>query len=55
MESNILDYRIAFDQGTGNFAILASGLISTFYTTTGLNPGLTYKFKVAARNSLGYS
>lgn len=51
----VLDYRIIFDQGINSYAILASGVQSASFTATGLTPGLTYKFKVGARNSFGYS
>lgn len=51
----LLDYRITFDQGNGNFVQLVSGLTSTSYTVTGLTAGNTYQFKVQARNSFDYS
>lgn len=53
--SNILDYRISYDQGSGNFVILASQVSSKSYTATGLTNGQTYSFKIEARNLKGYS
>jgi len=35
--------------------VIASGVVSTSFTATGLTPGLTYAFKVSARNALGHS
>lgn len=49
------DYKISFDQGTNNFVPLASGVSTTSYLVTNLIAGTTYKFKVQARNSFGYS
>jgi len=34
---------------------LASGVLQTTYTATGLTYGLVYKFKVEAQNGFGYS
>lgn len=52
----ILDYRVSFDLSTGNYVELASGVTNRFYTTTNtLVAGQTYRFKVEARNSVGYS
>ena len=54
--SSIIDYRISYDQSTGEFVHLESGVIGQSYTTTVLlTPGAVYKFKVEARNSVGYS
>jgi hypothetical protein len=50
-----IDYRINFDQAIGSYIIRASGIATKSYTTTGLTAGLTYKFKVEARNSFDYS
>ncbi len=52
----IIDYRVSYDQSTGIYVVLASGLTSRSYTrTVPLTPGASYNFKVEARNSVGYS
>lgn len=52
----IIDYRVSYDQATGNYVELASGLTVQGYTTSvTLTAGRTYSFKVEARNSVGYS
>ncbi len=55
--SAIIDYRIFYDNGLGNgvFVELVSGLTTTSYTAIGLTSGLTYTFRVQARNVYGYS
>ncbi len=53
--SPVRDFRITYDQSTGVFEVLASGLIQTAYTATGLTAGNTYRFRVESRNSYGYS
>jgi type II secretory pathway component GspD/PulD (secretin) len=42
----IFDYTVSFDQGTGVYIVLASGVLNTNYTAINLVPGLVYKFKV---------
>jgi len=51
----ILDYRVSYDQGTAVWVDLEEGITQKQYTATGLDQGLTYKFKVEARNEVGYS
>lgn len=51
----VLDYRISFDQGSGQDTPLETGVQSLTYTTHSLIPGVTYRFTVAARNDHGYS
>lgn len=52
----ILDYRVYFDQSTNNWIELEDSITTRSYTTTTtLIRGRTYKFKVQARNSVGYS
>ena len=52
----ILDYRIMWDQSTGNWVTLASGVIGTSYTTTTtLTASHNYRFKIESRNAFGYS
>jgi hypothetical protein len=50
----VLDYRISYDQATGVWVNLASSTV-TAYTALSLTGGLTYKFRVEARNSVGFS
>lgn len=51
----VIDYRIAWDQGTGEEAILIDKVLTQSYTVTGLVSSVTYKFKVQSRNSFGFS
>ena len=52
----IIDYRITYDQSTGNFVTLATGVLTKSYATTNtLISGRTYKFYIEARNTVGYS
>lgn len=54
--ATVEDYRITYDQGGSTYIDLATGVTSTSYTTTiTLTPGTTYKFKIEARNTYGYS
>ena len=38
----VIDFTIWFDQGTSNFVILASNVLTTSYTATALTGGVTY-------------
>ena len=50
------DYTVAYDQATGVWAVLATGLTETEYiTSVGLAPGSTYNFRVYSRSSVGLS
>lgn len=51
----VLDYRISFDQSTDTWITLATAITNTYYTKGDLITGNTYKFKVEARNAVGYS
>lgn len=51
----VIDYRIWYDQGINTYAVLAIGVLTEYYTTTSLQTGTVYKFKVEARNAFGYS
>lgn len=52
----IIDYRIWYDQSIGNYVILAEHVTNKFYTTqVPLLKGKTYRFKIQAENSVGYS
>jgi Fibronectin type III domain len=53
--SPIIDYRILYSIGSGDFTVLRYGINSNSFVATGLNTGTTYKFKVQARNAQGYS
>lgn len=53
--SPIIDYRVFYDQGTGTWISLKTGITSTSYTVTGLTASQLYVFKVQARNIMGYS
>jgi hypothetical protein len=52
--NSIIDYQVWYDQGSDDFIILASNIVEREYTATSLYSGVTYKFKVKARNSVGY-
>ena len=51
----VIDYTVQYDQGLDVFTTLVSGLAATSYTVTGLTIGITYNFRVKARNSFGES
>ena len=52
----LIDYNVFYDQGTGSFTQLATGITNKFYETTlVVIAGSTYVFKVQARNSVGIS
>jgi hypothetical protein len=52
----ILDYAISYDQATGTWIDLVTGITDDFYTTTiSLTAGGTYSFKIRARNAVGFS
>jgi len=51
----VQDYRITYDQSSGEYTVIASGVNLRTYTATGLIAGHTYKFKVESRNIYGYS
>jgi hypothetical protein len=53
--SSVIDYRVSYDNAVGTFVVLASNVVGTTYTATGLNYGLIYTFHVEARNEFGYS
>jgi hypothetical protein len=56
--SGIIDYRVSFDQGTGDFTVIGDTFTSTYFTTTALQnieSGEEYQFYVEARNAIGYS
>jgi len=52
----VVDYRVSWDQGGSSFAVLATGITTTSYSTlASLTPNTIYKFKVESRNAFGYS
>lgn len=52
----ILDYLIEYDQGTGfMWTTLVSSVTQKEYQVENLIQGVTYKFRVLARNEVGYS
>jgi hypothetical protein len=54
--TEIIDYRVSWDQSTDTWAELEAGVTTTAYITkVAVTPGKYYKFKVEARNSVGYS
>jgi len=44
--ANIIDYQVTYDQGTGNFIVIAENIQETQFTFYGITVGVTYKFKV---------
>lgn len=53
--ASVLDYRVTYDQASGDYIMLADSLLTQTYTATGLTAGLIYKFKVESRNEYGFS
>lgn len=54
--SPILDYRINYrDEFQSEFSIYQEATNDIPFTVTGLTPGVTYVFKVEARNLVGFS
>jgi hypothetical protein len=51
----VIDYRLWSDQASASFVVVASGITQLTYTVASLTTGLTYNFKLEARNSIGYS
>lgn len=52
----VIDYRITYDQSVGTYVTLVDSLTTKSYTTAvTLIQGRIYKFKVEARNTVGYS
>jgi titin len=51
----VLDYTLQYDQGTSTWITYQSGITVTQITVTGLTQGVTYKFKILARNGYGSS
>ena len=52
----VIDYAIEMDANNDNsYTEVATGVTAISYTQTGLTSGTSYKFKVRARNSVGFS
>jgi hypothetical protein len=52
--NSVTEYRVLVAQQGGSFTVLAS-TADTSYLVTSLTSGLTYEFKVEAKNEYGYS
>ena len=53
--SPILDYSVEqFYTASGSFSLVASGLTSTSYSLGGLSENTSYKFRIKARNEVGF-
>lgn len=54
--TSVIDHTIYSDLATGSYFEIDSGITTLHYTTSmSLTPGLFYKFKVTARNTVGSS
>jgi hypothetical protein len=55
--SDVLDYKLWYDNASAGatWTEVEAGILDTIYTATGLTQGLTYSFKVQARNDYGFS
>lgn len=51
----IIDYRISEAMANDVYTVIASNVLTKSYTVTGLTAGLSYKFRVEARNYVYYS
>ena len=52
----VTSYRVSWDQGTGTYVVLASGITTASYSTTAtLTPNTNFSFKVESRNAFGFS
>lgn len=49
----IVDYEIQYDNGVGVFETVETNELTTSFVQSGLTIGVTYKFRVKARNSFG--
>jgi hypothetical protein len=51
----VIDYKISYAEISEVYATLDSGINGLSYTASNLQSGVTYKFKIQARNDFGYS
>ena len=50
----VIDYAVYYDQDSDSYVLLDDAVLDKFYVTAvTLTPGVTYKFKVTARNTVG--
>ena len=52
--SSIVDYLVEHDQGSGSWMTGSANVVGTGYTQEGLSTGISYKFRVSARNAVGH-
>jgi len=52
--SPIIDYRVSIGTKNGDFEDVESPVVGTRYKAESLIAGVTYRFRVRARNSFGY-
>lgn len=53
--SAVIDYTLSYGLESGSYNNAIAGISATTYDVTGLTAGVTYKFKVQARNAFGLS
>jgi hypothetical protein len=53
--SAVIDYTITYGEDTGSYNNIIAGITITSFDNIGLTAGVTYKFKVQARNEFGLS
>lgn len=51
----MIDYRVKYSTDAVTFTILESGIDELPFQVNSLTVGITYTFKVEARNAFGYS
>lgn len=51
----VIDYSVYYDQGISNFVVLDSAVTATEYVFNTVTAGVTYVFKITARNTVGSS
>ena len=52
--SAVIDYQISYKTGTAAYTTLASGINALSYTASSLQAGITYTFKVRAKNAVNF-
>jgi hypothetical protein len=51
----VLDFTVSYAAASDAYLVLATGVLNTEYTATGLSTGVSYHFKVQSRNEYGLS
>ena len=51
----MIDYQVSYGVSSGSFTTSIPSITATTHTVTSLSVGVTYKFKVQARNKYGLS